>query len=144
MLYPFYLLLVFVNYIVDIARGLRQISNHFINCNVRFIENPFPLFLEHLLWLLHLMIVNNISLPPLFYCDTNAQTSILQDGLFYWWDRTYLDASRRLSSILGSTKIIGRHRWIYFRFITWLSTYMSYVLLAVIQSYFWRRLSLFC
>ena len=31
------------------SRGLRQISNHFVNYNVIFIENPLPLFLGHVL-----------------------------------------------------------------------------------------------
>ena len=44
-----------------------------------------------------------------------------------WWDRIYLDTSRRLSSILGSIKTIVGHQCMYFRFITWWSTPTSYV-----------------
>ena len=46
---PFYLLLVFADFIVNISCGLRQILNHFVNCNVLFIGKPFLLFLERLL-----------------------------------------------------------------------------------------------
>ena len=46
---PFYLLLVFADFVVNIARGLRQILNHFVNFNVLFIGKPFLLFLERLL-----------------------------------------------------------------------------------------------